>query len=515
MSDEAALGLVLTARNLAGREVDKLGGSLEKVDRKASGARSRLGGVADVLGGLGKVAGLAAIGGIGLVVTGLIGATKAAADEEKGIKRMDAALRANIKGWDGNSSAIEDVISQRENLAFSDDDLRASLSSLVVGTHDVSKALELQSTAMDLARLKGISLEDATKLVMKASQGNAGAVKKMGIEVAKGAKGTEILAAIQKAAAGQAKAYGATAVGAMEAFQISVGDVVEDVGSAFVPIMAQAFTFLRTDALPAVRGVIGQIQGWAAANRPLIESITTFIGKVVGFVALMVQKLVPVVVDFVSRVWNNGLNKAFETGRKLIGSVIDVLSDLVSWIASNKDAMAALSLIATGIGRAFGFMADVVNKALDVIPSAFRWVANAAIGLVNGLIDVVNKFIDAYNAIPVLGDIPKFGHLPKLHAPSTGNTGGTTTRGTGVSGVGARGRPVALGRLYRVNEDGTEFFQPNQAGRVIAADRMPRSSGGTGGGRVIITIDGRQIAEIVDEHLYGKLRRSAPTIERV
>ena len=121
---------------------------------------------------------------------------------------------------------------------FTGDELRSSLSALVTVTKDTKQAQTDQSAAEDLARARGIDLASATNIVIKAQEGNVGALKKLGIIVPavtknvddlkashqkftpeqlkaaqaadKQATATAALAAIQKAAQGQAEAYAGT-----------------------------------------------------------------------------------------------------------------------------------------------------------------------------------------------------------------------------------------------------------------------------------------------------------------
>lgn len=205
---ESKLTLTLMARDLASKEVNKLSTSL---------------------GGVSKSSLLAGIGIAGVV--GFLGdAAKAAADEQVNIARLDTSLKANIANWDGNTKAIEDTISKREDLAFSDDELRGSLSTLVGATHDVNKAFAIQQTAMDLARYKNISLEDASNALIKVEGGHYRALQQLGIQISSTATQTEALAAVQKVASGQAAAYADTEAGHMKRLGIAWQDFIETLG---------------------------------------------------------------------------------------------------------------------------------------------------------------------------------------------------------------------------------------------------------------------------------------------
>lgn len=246
---EDTLTLVLKARDLASREVGAFG---SKID----GIRSKFDGLLP--------SGLALATGVGAVVGGLALAVRSAAEEQKGIARLDEALKANVKGWDGNRDAIEKVISKREDLSFSDGELRDSLSVLVTSTGDVTKALDLQQLAMDLARARGVSLEAASQAVAKATQGSTKELKAMGLAIDDGATATENLLTIQKATAGQAETYAKTMNGKWDTFQNKIGDVVEDIGSALLPVLEGLVDFATTDLIPIIQGVVGVIGQIAA-----------------------------------------------------------------------------------------------------------------------------------------------------------------------------------------------------------------------------------------------------------
>jgi len=128
---------------------------------------------------------------------------RSAIDDEASVQRLTSALRANVAGWDGNLDAINKNIEAGMRLGFTDDDLRESLAFLTGATHDIGKAQEIQSTAMDLARFKGIDLKSATEALVKVEAGRFRILASLGIQLKAGATQTEALAAVQAIAAGQ------------------------------------------------------------------------------------------------------------------------------------------------------------------------------------------------------------------------------------------------------------------------------------------------------------------------
>jgi len=262
MSEER-VQFVLSARDQATATVKRLKGELGAMGGAAGTATGPLGKLSAVTGGLISPMTL----GIGAAV-GLVGAFGAAAtaaiDEERGVALLTTALRENAPAAAGNIAQIEATITERQKLAFADDEQRESLGALVAVTKDSEKALALQRTAMDLARLKGMSLADATTLLGKVYGGNIGILSRYGIQLEAGTTSTEALAEIQKRAAGQAEAFGETTAGAMQAAGLAFDDVVEDIGAQLLPVLTELAHFASDTLIPALReigGTIGEVIG--------------------------------------------------------------------------------------------------------------------------------------------------------------------------------------------------------------------------------------------------------------
>ena len=174
-------------------------------------------------------------------VVGALGdATQAAIEDEASQQKLASSLKANVKGWDGNTAAIEKTLAARMKLGFSDDEQRDSLAKLVVATNDVNKALAIQRTAMDLARLKGISLGEASEALTKIEGGQFRALKALGIELKAGATAQDALNAVTKAATGQAEDYAETTGGKMLTAQVRMNEASEEFGRVIMPIVAEA-----------------------------------------------------------------------------------------------------------------------------------------------------------------------------------------------------------------------------------------------------------------------------------
>lgn len=286
MASNAAVELIISLKDNASAGMNKIAGETGKMGAAAEGAKGHMGGLGGALGGLVSPIGLVTAGA-GILVGGLIAATKAAMDEEVGIARMNQALQNNIPAWNGNTAAVEKQIEVNQKLAFSDDQLRDSLSILVTRTHDVGKAFEMQAIAMDLARGKNIDLATASNIVGKVMDGNVGILARYGVAVEKGASATEALGAIQKTFGGQAEAYANSAAGGVDKLKNAFDNVMETIGSALLPIIADLATKF-SEMLPKIMDVVGGVMDFLKPAFELIGGLLNAIGTAVDWLG---QKL--------------------------------------------------------------------------------------------------------------------------------------------------------------------------------------------------------------------------------
>lgn len=370
---------------------DKVSGPLDRIRSKID-AIGKTGAGKGILAG---VAGAATLGAIGLVAGAIGGvvdklgeAAAAYREDEASQARLRASLEANVPAYTGNTDAIEKVIASRMRLGFSDDEQRASLAQLVTRTHDSTKALELQQTAMDLARLKGMSLEAATNLIGKAYSGQVSALTRAGIAVDKNATATEALAAVQKAARGQAEAFANTSEGRVLASQLKVGESMERIGlviarlsDAVIPILADAF-----EGIVNVLGDVGaEVERFVAENRVLFDMASQLAGVLVnvlgaafGFVANNVRIAFGVIADVVKAVYD--VIKGVVSG--IIGTIRNVVAVAAEipgpWQDAAKQMVTTLDGMQASVQSWGQNTSTLAGKAADDI------VANTASGLAGG-----------------------------------------------------------------------------------------------------------------------------------
>jgi hypothetical protein len=512
--------------------------------------------------------GFAIAAGAAVAVGGaMFAAARAAAEEDASIARLNAAISANTTITDEQTKQMDAAIEARQNLAFSDDALRDSLSRLIPRTGDVTKAIELQSIAMDFARLRGVDLSTASDLVGKVFSGNTSILSRYGFTVEKGATATEALAMIQEAAAGQAEAYGNTTQGALESIQIAIDNTVEDIGRVVLPILAEVLTTFRDEIMPRVKEF-----GIAFAN-----AFTQAIDKLRPFITTMVTQVLPAIIAVGGAIIGT-LVKAFTELGKFIGDntglVLAVVGAYTAFTIAVNLAATATRLAATAMGVFNAILAlnpiVLVVAAIAALAAGFiiayntiepfRNLVNALFKAIQPLLAVVidlalfigTNIVRAFGlAVTVVSELAKIlwgdGNGPlaialnaigkvfdAITAPirffiglvqsaidivrtliNLANNlpfvGGFLPRGGAGGPARERGRalggPVTGGQQYMVGERGPELFVPNQSGSIVPNNSL--------GGQINVTVqagaflgssdDAREFAR----RIYGALNDEA------
>jgi hypothetical protein len=297
---------------------DKIASKFDQASTKGQ----KFGAMMTTLGGataLGAVAGIAAVGAESIHL----------ADS---FDTAQSSHKTSIKHAGGNFDALKPKIdasyASMAKLGFNSTDTATSLQQLTTSTGSPTRAMSLLSTAADLARLKHVSLSDATGVLVKSLAGSTKALTAMGLnldigsgklsaahnatqtlsndqdalsqveqKVADGSlKGVaaqqalanahrsvsqaaealtrdqsasgQILDAITKKTQGAATAYGKTLPGQMAVAKAQV----EDLGTKFG-------TFL-TPKIEAVISIAAKLANWLLANKPVLIAVAAVVGGV-------------------------------------------------------------------------------------------------------------------------------------------------------------------------------------------------------------------------------------------
>ena len=188
----------------------------------------------------------AALGALGIA---LFDATKGAIEDDAAQKKLALQLMNSAGATDAQIAATENWIStQGRALGVTDDDLRPALARLVSQTHDVTKAQELASLAMDVSAGTGKSLSTVTEALAKASGGSTAALAKLSPELKQmakdGASADEMMAALSGTFMDQASTAADTAQGQFKRLGVALSETKESIGAALIPAVEAVLPLL-------------------------------------------------------------------------------------------------------------------------------------------------------------------------------------------------------------------------------------------------------------------------------
>jgi hypothetical protein len=430
--------------NLVIKAVDNATPALRKIGKGFGGLKSA---GAAVGGGLQTLA-LGAVG-IATAVAGFtIAATKAAADEEKQIARLNGVLKQRNMLTEENSAAVETQIGKMENLAVSDDAVRESLITATAFTNDFNEALKIQNVAADVAAARNISLEEATTIVGRAYQGNAKGLKRLGVEVGKGAKGMAVLDAVTQKYGGSAEAASNTVSGKFAKAQIQMGNIFEDFGAAFLPIASDGLTILSDKVLPAVRDGLKAIM-------PIIQTVAKFImGNLVPAVGGFINKLtapggvIESVMSVVGPIINN-LIPVFGMIFDAVGKTGAKIAELVGILWG--DGKGPLAVGVQAMGNILGFVGKIVANLIGFIGEAIGAVINVSKAIMDSPIGWVIKQIAGF----IGGVVGGVGGAIGLTPPAN-------------SGTGVSGNPMSDKYTINIGGKAVDGVVKDSLGRIVA-----------------------------------------------
>jgi len=365
------------------------------------------------------IAGVAA--GIGAFT---VSAIKAAAADEAASAKLAAALKARGFATAEVTKAVEAQILAGQKLAFTDDEVRASIEASTRFTKNYTQAQKIQSVAMELARSTGMDLADATIQVGKAFQGNGGKLlKTLGI-TGKVVKGQAALNAILGKTKGSAAAYADTLEGSFSVVSIQAGELKEQFGAAFLPAVTRLF-----------KGLAPYMERFSGVITALTPKLQRFADQLV---TKILDKLPMLMGQFEA-----------EFPKAIIK--VEQFIDKIAGIGKGADSLlgpgGSITLLVTGIGAAFGGLkgaiaANLVKDGMD--PFTALVVANIAAQVPASLAAALTGQIVA-KAVAMFGASVAAASAGGAAASAAGavaagaaGVGGTVAAGAaGVAGVGA------------------------------------------------------------------------------
>ncbi|NCX06380.1 MAG: hypothetical protein EBW68_11475 [Actinobacteria bacterium] len=174
----------------------------------------------------------------GALVQQLGKAVTAFSEDEAAAKQLKIAVQNSTGATDEQVVSLEAQIKKMESASgVADDQLRPSLTTLVRATKDVAQAQDLLTLALDISAGSGRDLESVSLALAKASDGNFGALKRLGVKLDESAVKTKDFDTIQRQLAlsfeGASAAAAASTAGGMKKFGIAIDNI--DIARREVP----------------------------------------------------------------------------------------------------------------------------------------------------------------------------------------------------------------------------------------------------------------------------------------
>lgn len=274
--NQTDLQILVQLKDEASAAFKKVGENLSNTGTQISSKMSFL--QRDV-SGLSKtlLAGTLAAGG--LAVAFGVESVKAFEDAQVAIAKVDSTLASMGESAIKNRGAILQAADAAIKLGFDDEDTALSITKFYQRTKDMTTAIELNKTAMDLARAKSIDLASATNLVNLALSGSGRALMQYGISIKDAATPLEALRQLQGQVTGQADAFSQTFKGQMEVLSVSFQNIKEQIGevlvNALTPFIQQFTAWLMNPATKEQFKIwTEEFKSWADVGIPtLVDSL--------------------------------------------------------------------------------------------------------------------------------------------------------------------------------------------------------------------------------------------------
>lgn len=374
----------------------------------------------------------AALAGLGAV---LFDAAKGAMEDEQAQAILAQTLKNTTGATDAQIKANEDWISSQGKLiGITDDELRPVLGRLTSQTHDVQKAQELASLAMDVSAGTGKNLSTVTEALAKAAGGNTAALAKLSPELKamakEGASADEMMAALSGTFMDQAEIAGNTTAGGMKKLSTAIGEAKEGIGAALLPILEKLMPVLQSFAQwaqdnPAILTIV--VGGFAAlAAAIVLVNLAMAANPVVLITAAIIALGVGIVAAY----------KKFEPFRDIVDAIF---GGIKFWI--NEVTIPAFKLLLSVAKTIFNGIATIWNNTFGKLSFSIpSWIP----GIGGKGFDVPNIPMMADGGIvtsPTLAMIGESGPEAVVPLGRGGGMGGVNiTIQTGV------GDPAAIGK---------------------------------------------------------------------
>ncbi len=341
-------------------------------------------------------------------------------ESEVQMARFDAMIKTLPPGLQQYRDELLKAADGAINFGFDNESAAVSLARLLQTTGNIDFTMTAFGVAMDLARFKGIGLEDAAQALILAFQGNVRLLKQLGIDVDEHASKETILASVMQKVQGQAQAYADTQKGATEVLKGYLQELMEAIG--------QNLGFRET-----VMNVRDMVVGWVTDQGGLNNILQKYQGLLIAIASVLIGVFVTGIIVAVA---------AALTMLGPFGLILAVGGALAAWIVTFA---LAWNLYWQDIKNSFWKVVDWIvekfNWLKDSLSQIADWIGNKIKGMVDAVANVANKV-----SSPISSAGQKVGNFLGNIWPF--QSGGIVTRPT--LGLVAESGPEAIVPLNRL-----------------------------------------------------------------
>jgi hypothetical protein len=280
----------------------------------------------------------AAIAGIGVA---LVGATKAAMEDQAEQVQLALALQNVTGATDAQVKSTEDMISKMSLASgVADSELRPAFASLVRGTKDIEEANRALALAQDISAGSGKDLATVSDAIAKAYGGNMKGLKALSPEIAAmikdGASLEDVLNSLGGGFGGASDAAAATAEGGMKVLANSLSETKEAIGASLIPIVEALLPYLKA------------LAAWAQDNTKVFLIVAGAIGGIAATILIL-----------------NTAMKVYAAGQMIVNGVVAIFNAL---LLANPITLIILAIVAfIAILTALYFKFESVRKIVDTV----------------------------------------------------------------------------------------------------------------------------------------------------
>ena len=344
-----------------------------------------------------------AVAAVALFEVGKIG-VQSVENSEAAFARLGTAMKNTGNDSQVAVDKITAVAKSAVNLGFKVGETATALGTLVTATKNVAEAQHLTGLAMDLARQKHISLEEAAVIVARGTQGTAKAFKEMGITLDSSLPKQQAINKafddLQSRIGGQNQAYLKTFSGQMSILSAQMGSMFTIVGKLLIPVLEELAKIM-----------IGAVK-WVRDNQDALKALTAVV--VIAYGVWKTYETTIILVNAVQKIQialalasAEGIGK-MKAAQLLLNDAMK--ANAIGLIVTGLIAVGAVFVYAWGHSETFR---KVVIEGLDLV---VKYVANT-IRAFGGLLEIIANiltgplqlFLKVLSSLPGIGGAAKAG----------------------------------------------------------------------------------------------------------